>query len=49
MLKLRPPIVAILLSLLLSACGGVGNADLGPNPGGGFYDGPNLNVGQINP
>jgi hypothetical protein len=22
---------------------------VGPNPGGGFYTGPNVNVGQINP
>ena len=20
-----------------------------PNPGGGFYDGPNINVGNVNP
>jgi hypothetical protein len=26
----------------------VGGADVGPNPGG-FYTGPNINVGQINP
>ena len=25
------------------------DADVGPNPGGGFYTGPNINVGQINP
>jgi hypothetical protein len=26
-----------------------GDASAGPNPGGGFYGGPNLNVGRINP
>jgi hypothetical protein len=25
------------------------DASAGPNPGGGFYDGPNVNVGYINP
>ena len=25
------------------------DASAGPNPGGGFYDGPNINVGRINP
>ena len=25
------------------------DASAGPNPGGGFYDGPNVNVGRINP
>jgi hypothetical protein len=41
----------ILLAILLAGCGGPlrGDANAGPNPGGGFYDGPNLNVGRINP
>jgi hypothetical protein len=26
-----------------------GDANAGPNPGGGFYGAPNLNVGRINP
>ena len=41
----------ILLAILLAGCGGSsrGDANAGPNPGGGFYDGPNLNVGLINP
>jgi hypothetical protein len=26
-----------------------GDANGGPNPGGGFYGAPNLNVGRINP
>jgi hypothetical protein len=25
------------------------DANAGPNPGGGFYSGPNINVGRINP
>jgi hypothetical protein len=25
------------------------NAYPGPNPGGGFYGPPNINIGQINP
>jgi uncharacterized protein YceK len=38
------------LAMLLAGCGSVvGDADAGPNPGGGFYTGPNMNVGQINP
>jgi hypothetical protein len=36
--------------MLLAGCASVvGNADAGPNPGGGFYDGPNMNVGHVNP
>jgi len=36
--------------MLHGGCGSVtGDADAGPNPGGGFYDGSNINVGQINP
>jgi hypothetical protein len=38
------------LALILFGCAStVGDADAGPNPGGGFYTGPNINVGQINP
>jgi hypothetical protein len=38
------------LMILLAGCGsGVGNAEAGPNPGGGFYGGPNINVGRVNP
>jgi hypothetical protein len=38
------------LAMLLAGCAAAGgNADAGPNPGGGFYDGPNINVGHINP
>jgi hypothetical protein len=38
------------LAMLLAGCASaVGDADAGPNPGGGFYGGHNLNVGEINP
>jgi hypothetical protein len=49
MTKLRLAIAALFLPLLLVACTGAGDTDLGPNPGGGFYDGQNINVGQVNP
>jgi hypothetical protein len=41
----------ILLAILLAACGGSlrGNASAGPNPGGGFYGAPNIDIGRINP
>jgi hypothetical protein len=41
----------ILLAILLAACAGSlrGNARAGPNPGGGFYGAPNIDVGRINP
>ena len=44
-------LATILLTILLAGCSGSlrGDANAGPNPGGGFYDGPNLNVGRINP
>jgi hypothetical protein len=42
--------LCMLFLLLLGACGAPGNADaqLGPNPGGGYF-GANVNVGRINP
>jgi hypothetical protein len=42
-------VVVCLLVLLTGCSSAVGNANLGPDPGGGFYTGPNMNVGQINP
>jgi hypothetical protein len=44
-------LATILLTILLAGCSGSlrGDANAGRNPGGGFYDGPNLNVGRINP
>jgi hypothetical protein len=48
--NLRSGLAAICLATLLAACASaVGDADAGPDPGGGFYDGPNLNVGHVNP
>jgi hypothetical protein len=41
--------VVCLLVLFTGCSSTIGNAELGPNPGGGFYTGPNINVGQINP
>jgi hypothetical protein len=44
-------LVLIGLAMLLAGCGGSlrGDASAGPNPGGGFYGAPNINVGRINP
>jgi len=41
----------ILLTILLAGCGGSlrGDASAGPNPGGGFYGAPNIDIGRINP
>jgi len=38
-------------AMLLAGCGGLWrhDASAGPNPGGGFYGAPNLNVGRVNP
>ncbi len=48
--NLRLGVMVICLATLLAGCGSVvGIADAGPNPGGGFYGAPNLNVGQVNP
>ena len=43
--------VTMLLELLLAGCGGAvrGGASAGPNPGGGFYGAPNIDIGRINP
>jgi hypothetical protein len=41
--------IACLLVLFTGCSSTIGDAELGPNPGGGFYAGPNINVGQINP
>jgi hypothetical protein len=48
--NLKNGLAVICLAMLLAGCArAVGNADVGPDPGGGFYDGPNINVGHINP
>jgi len=41
----------IFLAALLAGCGGSlrGDASAGPNPGGGFYGAPNIDIGRINP
>ena len=41
----------ILLTILLGGCGGSlrGDASAGPNPGGGFYGAPNIDIRRINP
>ena len=50
MSKIRAGLAVLLLAMLLDGCASaIGNADAGPDPGGGFYDGSNSNVGQINP
>jgi hypothetical protein len=48
--RLRLGLGVVCLAMLPAGCASaVGDADAGPNPGGGFYTGPNINVGQINP
>jgi hypothetical protein len=50
MSKLRAGLVVLFLAMLLDGCASaVGDADAGPDPGGGFYDGSNINVGHVNP
>jgi hypothetical protein len=48
---MRKLALAMLCLVLLAGCGGSlrGDASAGPNPGGGFYGAPNINVGRINP
>jgi hypothetical protein len=44
--------LAVLCSaMLLAGCGGAlhGDANAGPNPGGGYYVAPNIGIGRINP
>ena len=44
-------LAVLCLAILLAGCGGSfgGNASAGPNPGGGFYGAPNIDIGRINP
>jgi hypothetical protein len=46
----RVAAIAISFGILLTGCGASGNAnaELGPNPGGGYF-GANVNVGTVNP
>jgi hypothetical protein len=49
-MNLRSAPVIACLAMVLAPCSlAVGDADVGPNPGGGYYDGPNVNVGYVNP
>ena len=49
--QLKLGLAVIGLAIPLVGCAGsvVGDADAGPDPGGGFYYSGNLNVGHINP
>jgi hypothetical protein len=48
--KIKAGLAILFLAVLLDGCGSaIGDADAGPNPGGGFYGGHNLNVGHVNP
>jgi hypothetical protein len=40
--------VWLLATLLGGRASVIGNADAGPDPEGGYYDGSNMNVGHIN-
>jgi hypothetical protein len=44
-------LAVICFAILLAGCGGSlkGDASAGPNPGGGFYGAPNIDIGRINP
>ena len=50
MSKIRAGLAIFFVTMLLEGCvSAIGDADAGPDPGGGFYDGSNMNVGHINP
>jgi hypothetical protein len=43
-------LVLACLPMMLAGCGSVvEDASAGPNPGGGFYGAPNIDIGRINP
>ena len=46
---LRLMLLLFVLATVLAGCGSVGNANLGPNPGGGFYCAHNVYEGCVNP
>ena len=47
---LRLGLAVVGLATLLAGCASVvGDADAGPDPGGGFYYGSNISIGHINP
>jgi hypothetical protein len=45
----RSPLGLLPITERNRATGWLPDASAGPNPGGGFYDAPNINVGRINP
>ena len=49
--QLKLGLAVIGLAMPLVGCAGsvVGDADAGPDPGGGFYYSNNINVGHVNP
>jgi hypothetical protein len=50
MKKVGLAVIYLAMVLMLNGCAsGHGDADARPDPGGGFYDGPNFNVGEVNP
>jgi len=50
MRTLRSSPVVVVLTILLAGCGSAGgNANLGPDPGGGFYCAHNAYEGCVNP
>jgi hypothetical protein len=50
MITVRAGLALLLLATLLNGCASaIGNADAGPDPGGGFYKGSNMNVGHVDP
>jgi hypothetical protein len=44
----RLSLITIGLVMLLAGCER-GNAEIGPNPGGGFYSPSNIDNGRVNP
>jgi len=46
----RIGVAMIWLAMLVAGCGGGlrGDASAGPNPGGGFYGAPDIDIGRIN-
>ncbi|MBO0738670.1 MAG: hypothetical protein J2P48_19210 [Alphaproteobacteria bacterium] len=49
-LSLRIGAAMVCLAILSAGCApAAGDASAGPNPGGGYFSGPNINVGQVNP
>ena len=47
--KVRVAIICLTVLLARSDGSLHGYANAGPNPGGGFYEAPNIDIGRINP